>query len=252
MRWCPLCDGNLLFLWWCCFFFHGLLIHDCWCLFFLCCDAFVFCLLWCWCRAWQNEVWIVVWWTWCSWRTIGDVHHVSIVLPWFDLYSDGSCRIPLMMYLFQDRCLGRICSRAWDLVWWLVVACRECFLQIRICAYGSLVVWLPSSEVAGYSITVDEVVVDETRAVFDEPWHDWVLHAKNRTHSWFWCALWWHVLVQTAFDGVSRCCLGFVSCRLVSAWLRCLVLLMLLFAPVLWGMVRCPVSMMKATMLLTQ
>ena len=29
MCWCLLCDGNLLFLWWCCFFFHGLLILDC-------------------------------------------------------------------------------------------------------------------------------------------------------------------------------------------------------------------------------
>ena len=51
---------------------------------------------------------------------------------------------------------------------------------------------------------------------------------QRTTHSWFWISLWWHVLVQRVFDGVSRCCLGFVSCMLVNALLGCLVFSMAL------------------------
>ena len=159
----------------------------CWCLLLLllCCDAFVCCLLWCWCRAWQNEMWIVVWWTWRPWRAIEDVHHLSIVLPWFDLSSGGSC------------CDDFASNPNVGFSWWCVFskpdAWIESVLELGILlddwswhvenafsklADGSLVVWLQSSEVAGYPITVDEIVVGEKSAVLDKPWHDWVLHAN--------------------------------------------------------------------------
>ena len=97
--WCLPCDCHLRLLWWWwwwwwwwwCLFVHRLLILNSWCLLLLCCDAFLLCLLWCWCCAWQDEMWIVVWWTRCPWCTIDDVHQLSIVFPWFDLSPDGSC-----------------------------------------------------------------------------------------------------------------------------------------------------------------
>ena len=147
-----------------------------------------FCLLWCWCRAWQDEMWIVVWWTRCPWCTIDDVHQLSIVFPWFDLSPDGSCFDDLASNPNRGFSWWRVLSKpdAWiafflkfgillDGWWWHV---ENAFSKLTD---GSLVVWLPSPEVTWYSIAMDGVVVTEKSAVLDEPRHDWMLHANIET-----------------------------------------------------------------------
>ena len=122
---------DFLFVWCCGSFLHKVLILNCWCL-LLCCDVFVFCLLWCRGRAWQNEIRVVTWWTWCPWCAIDDVHQLPIVLPCFDL-SVGACcfddlaSYPNECFLQTDKweccCLTSIFKKmfhhcGWGSCWW--------------------------------------------------------------------------------------------------------------------------------------